>query len=125
MLEKYSSRIRVCALIILETFLPAANQFMCETHTEWGRKCINSTVVNIFFNNEQSIENGNIRKNEVKAFKQNHHVAYFCGVKDSWRKAVKCSEKDLSFLLLEILFYRFLFVPVRSVSPIFHKRLFL
>ena len=46
--EKYSNRIKVCALIVLETFLTADNQFMCESHTECGIKCINSTVVNLF-----------------------------------------------------------------------------
>ena len=32
LLEKYSNGIKVCALIILETFLTADNQFMCESH---------------------------------------------------------------------------------------------
>ena len=72
LLEKYSNKIKVCALIVLETFLTADNQFMCESHTEWGIKCINSTAVNIVFNNEQFIENGNIRKDEVKTIKQRH-----------------------------------------------------
>ena len=86
---------------------------MCESHTEWGIKCINSTVVNIFSNNEQFIENGDIRKDEVITFKQRHEglmifqIIYICGVKfmeyittlfspkffnfpwkDSWLKAV-------------------------------------
>ena len=42
---------------------------MCIEHEEWGRHLVNTIITNIYFNNEQQIKNGNIRKNEVAAFK--------------------------------------------------------
>ena len=85
LLEKYSNKIKVCALIVLETFLTADNQFMCESHTECGIKCINSTVVSIF-----SIMNSLLRMVTLEKTKSKHlssdslmifQIIYFCGVK--------------------------------------------
>ena len=35
---------------------------MCPDHLEAGRQYIHTTVINIFYNNEQSIQNGKTRK---------------------------------------------------------------
>lgn len=45
------------------------NDLMCDEYSEWGLTRVNRTIVNVFFNNEQTIENGSIRKQAVKSFK--------------------------------------------------------
>ena len=45
------------------------NSFMCNDQYEWDRKLVNSTITNIFFNNEQSIKNANIWNDGIATFK--------------------------------------------------------
>ena len=68
-LLKYSHDIKNASLLALEKYQPSDSDFMCIEHEEWGRHLVNTIITNIYFNNEQQIKNGNIRKNEVAAFK--------------------------------------------------------
>ena len=54
---------------MLETYQATDNSFMCIEHEEWGRILVNTIVTNIYFNKEQQIKNGNIRKDDFAAFK--------------------------------------------------------
>ena len=68
LLIKYANKVKTSALAALELF---KNNIclMCPDHLEAGRQYIHTTVINIFYNNEQSIQNGKIRKDEIKALK--------------------------------------------------------
>ena len=61
--------IKNASLLTLQLFHTNDIAFMCQEHVDSGRKLAHSIIANIFFNNEQSITNGNVRKDEVVSFK--------------------------------------------------------
>ena len=48
--------------------------FMFENHRLWGLSRSNRAIFNIFFNNEQTIQNCALRKDAVKDFKARQSV---------------------------------------------------
>ena len=69
LLLRYSHNIKSASLLVLETYQATDDSLMCIEHEEWGRILVNTIVTNIYFNKEQQIKNGNIRKDDFAAFK--------------------------------------------------------
>ena len=63
---KCSDNIRLAAERILKTIDAGNNRFMCKEHVEGIVAQVNRIIVNVFFNNQQIIENSSIRKDAVK-----------------------------------------------------------
>ena len=61
--------IKYASLLTLESFQTCNVAFMCHDHEHLGKKLAHSTIANIFFNNEQSITNANVRKDQVFSIK--------------------------------------------------------
>ena len=69
LLYHYSDMIKNASLLTLQLYHTSDIAFMCQEHKHSGRKLGHSIIANIFFNNEPSITNGNVRKDEVVSFK--------------------------------------------------------
>lgn len=69
LLYHYSDMIKNASLLTLELFQTSDIAFMCHNHEDLGKKLAHSIIANIFFNDEQSITNANVRNDEVASFK--------------------------------------------------------
>ena len=55
---------------VLKSTCPLIEYFMCEDHNLWGLSRSNrAIIINIFFNNEQTIQNCALPKDAIKEFK--------------------------------------------------------
>ena len=63
-LMRHNDTIRQSGLETLKRFQTEDITFMCDEHHELGRKTVNRIVTNIFFNNEQKIEQNGTTKKE-------------------------------------------------------------
>ena len=59
---------------VLKSTCPLIEDFMCEGYSQWGLSRINRVIINIFFNNEQTIQNCALRKDVIKEFKARQSV---------------------------------------------------
>ena len=59
---------------VLKSTCPLIEDFMCEDHSLWGLSRTNRAIINIFFNNEQTIQNCALRKDAIKEFKARQSV---------------------------------------------------
>ena len=73
-LRNYTRRISEAVLKSTTFFSPLIEDFMCEDHSLWGLSRTNRAIINIFFNNEQTIQNCALRKDAIKEFKARQSV---------------------------------------------------
>lgn len=54
---------------MLQTFCNNIS-FTCESHADWGGVLSRRIIVNVFYNNKQKLQNDEVRKDALKAFKK-------------------------------------------------------
>ena len=62
------TKVRKVATKVLDSYAPRA-MFTCEKHVDWGQKFATKSIVNVFFNNQENVDNDTVRKDGVKEFK--------------------------------------------------------
>lgn len=69
--QQILDKIRSGSEQVLRLHIHEEDLFLCNDHSEWGLILVNRTIVNVFFNNQQHIDCGNIKKDDIATNKTN------------------------------------------------------
>ena len=62
------TKVRKAATKVLDSYAPRA-MFTCEKHVDWGQLFATKSIINVFFNNQENVDNDTVRKDHVQEFK--------------------------------------------------------